>query len=167
MTKNLKEFLEMSIPPLVLQYILIPGSVRACSGISPAFEIVARHYGFEAYTVQVPGHFLNVILTKEGPIEVDLSYIQFSTGGYASRKELQSLLLSIAKNPFKAVRVQPYSDSANLEEQSYPKNMIEETLESFEYYLEDIKLLTKKDPDSIEEYQDIGGFWAPEFGDDI
>lgn len=168
MGQNINAFLNMAIPPLILKYILIPGSVRACSGISPAFAIIARHYGFDAYVVQVPGHFINVVLTDQGPIEVDLSYIQFSLSAYPSRKELNNTLLAVAKDPMRAVKIQEYEGSIErLVESNFPEDMIQEELESFDIDLEEVALLKEKDPDTIELYLETGGFWAPEFGDDM
>lgn len=127
--KDLQIFLQKIVPLLVEKHIIQARAVKACSGISPDFVFYAQKAGFKAFVKRVPGHVKNIVITSDGPIEVDLSYIQFEfcpkytqeNGEEVSnpeRRELERLLDKVKKDPFSAIKVTPLNqeeDESRLE----------------------------------------------------
>ncbi len=98
-------WLEVNAPYVIAAFMLNSRALRVCSGISPAFAEVAAANGWPAVTVSVPRHFKNVILVKEGFVDLDLSAIQFEVCDHNDFKEVARVLRSVARNPFRAIRV--------------------------------------------------------------
>ena len=109
-----KVFLDSLVPKLVHKYLLLSGSMKNCSGISPDFSEIACQAGFPVLTILAPGHQLNLVLTQDGPYMVDLSYIQFTCkheveSDYPTKEERKEILdnyRALYKDPFKAIKVQ-------------------------------------------------------------
>lgn len=127
--KELHRFLEKVVPSLVYTFIVRAHSLKACSGISPAFERVAAKYGLNAPVVNDPqrSHVYNVVRTKDGIYKVDLSAIQFTHRDRIRALEkahphvdhddlhdmaLDAILSEVRKNPFSAVHVERTSEHA-------------------------------------------------------
>jgi len=153
-TQQLLAWLQDAVPAAILQYLILARAVKVCSNVSPAFAIIARHYGFDAYQVAVPGHFYNVILTVEGPVKVDLSDIQFRVCG--TRKDVKQAVKQLVKDPWSAVKIGPYEGPLDeLEEPRIRPDMVGHTIESFQTALGDVKGLRARDPEILEEFEEI------------
>ncbi len=106
-----KTFLDGLVPKLIHKYMLRGASMKVCSGISPDFAEIATQAGFAVITKVKPGHMVNVVLTTEGPYEVDLSYIQYTCNGYDlsdpdTRDEALDTFRELYKDPFKAIKIE-------------------------------------------------------------
>ena len=151
---ELFSWLETAVPAMVLQYIIQSQALKVCSNISPAFAVVARYYDFDAYQVTGNNHFYNVVLTSDGPVEVDLSYIQFSVCGY--RDSIRKAIKDLVKDPWMAVRVRAYEEDLNeLEEPRMRSDAVDATLRGYQQSLNDILGFKLSDPDVIEDYEDL------------
>lgn len=116
---DLDTWLDESVPVLVYNQILCARSVKACSGISPAFVVASRERGFDAYIKRKPGHVVAVVHVKEGWFEVDLSFIQFEAAEladqfasehdpkdpYGERRARAALLDRVEADPFATIKV--------------------------------------------------------------
>ena len=165
---SFQEWFKEALPAIIFQHIIQAKAVKVCSVIAPVFGIIARHHGYEAYVISAPGHFLNVVVTPEGPIEIDLSEIQFRVcdfvgeedvthrDPYGVRKALKKVLRHIIRDPRRAVKIQPYEGSLEvLEEPRVNELYYQHYLDSFESALEDIEALRRKDSEVYELYDDI------------
>lgn len=107
---QLSAFLKEAIPVMVLTGLYRCNSLKVCSGVSPDFTEVACSQGFPTLTISAPGHFYNAVITKDGIILVDLSYIQFSRTTHwddeEGREEVDTLLKKVLHNPFSAVKIE-------------------------------------------------------------
>jgi hypothetical protein len=109
-----RAFLDGLVPKLIHKYLLLSGSMKNCSGISPDFTEIACQAGFPVMTMVVPGHQLNLVLTREGPYSVDLSYIQFTCkhqieSDEPSEEERQEVInnyRALYRDPFRALQTQ-------------------------------------------------------------
>lgn len=168
MTIPFQEWFKEALPAIIFQHIVQAKAVKVCSSISPVFGIIARHYGYEAYVIAAPGHFLNVVITPEGPIEIDLSAIQFkvcdfvtdedvtSRDPYGVKKALKKVLRHVIRDPRRAVKIQPYEGSMEeLQEPRVNDLYYQHYLDSFKSSLEDIEALRRKDPEVYELNEDI------------
>lgn len=103
-------FLDDLLPKLIHKYLIRSGTMKNCSGISSDFSEIAGSAGFPVLTQHVPGHQRNVVLTNEGPLMVDLSYIQFSCNHDWSDKNNQDEViknyLTIYQDPWKAIKIE-------------------------------------------------------------
>lgn len=167
-TLPFQDWFKEALPALIFQHIIQAKAVKVCSGISPIFGIIARNYGYDAYVVSVPGHFFNVVITPEGPIEVDLTAIQFQVcdfvkdddttarDPYGIRKALRRVLRHVIRDPSRAIKIQPYTGSmAVLQIPRVNDAYHQHYLDSFESVLEDVEALRKKDPEIYDLYDDI------------
>ena len=111
-----KSFLDNLVPKLVHKYLILSGSMKNCSGISPDFTEIACQAGFPVLTMLQPGHQLNLVLTQEGPYSVDLSYIQFTCKHQvdsdtdedgSERRAVLENYKALYKDPFKALKIAP------------------------------------------------------------
>jgi hypothetical protein len=111
-----KSFLDALIPKLIHKYILLSGTMKVCSSISPDFAEMAATNGFAVFTEKVPNHFRNVVLTTEGPFAVDLSYIQFlcqwDLRDPSTKKEGLKAYKELRQNPWKAIKIEKLPMSA-------------------------------------------------------
>jgi hypothetical protein len=107
---SFKLFLDNLVPKLVHKYLILSGSMKNCSGISPDFSEIAVQSGFPVLTMIEPGHQLNLVLTTDGPYSVDLSHIQFLCKHEANNKEERQEVLKNYKklydNPFLALKIE-------------------------------------------------------------
>lgn len=103
-------FLDSLVPKLVHKYILLAGTMKNCSGVSPDFAELAAQSGFPVLVQSLPGHQRNVVLTTDGPYAVDLTYIQFvckyDLSDKSARKEVLENYKSLRKDPFKAIKIE-------------------------------------------------------------
>lgn len=165
---SFQEWFKEALPAIIFQHIIQAKAVKVCSVIAPVFGIIARHHGYEVYVIRAPGHFLNVVVTPEGPIEIDLSEIQFRVCDFAGeedvthrdpygvKKALKKILRHIIRDPRRAVKIQPYEGSMEaLEEPRVNELYYQHYLDSFESALEDIEALRRKDPEVYELHDDI------------
>ena len=151
---ELHSWLQDAVPATVLQYLILARAVKVCSNVSPAFAVIARHYGFDAYQVAMPGHFYNVILTADGPVEVDLSDIQFRVCG--DRKGVKQAINQLVRDPWSAVKIGPYEGPmSELEAPRIRPDMIEHTIKSYQIALADVDGLRSRDPETLEDFEDI------------
>jgi len=104
-----KLFLDKLVPKLVHKYLILSGTMKNCSGISPDFSEMAAQAGFPVLTMMEPRHQLNLVLTSDGPYAVDLSYIQFTCKHEAydedDKKEVIENYKSLYNDPFKALKI--------------------------------------------------------------
>lgn len=108
-----KAFLDNLVPKLIHKYLLLSGSMKNCSGISPDFSEIACQAGFPVMTMFDSGHQLNLVLTTEGPYLVDLSYIQFTCKHQIDsdnptedeKREVLNNYRALYKDPFKALKI--------------------------------------------------------------
>jgi hypothetical protein len=110
----LGSFLAHAVPVFAL-YLLEARSLRQCGTMSDQFGAVARHYGFEAYVVAEPGHFLNEVVTSNGIFRIDMTAAQFRDTPYEDR--LREIMSEIVDNPYRAAtfkRIARLSPSARL-----------------------------------------------------
>lgn len=117
------DWFEEALPALIFQHIIQAQAVKVCSSISPIFGVIARRYGYEAYVLPAAGHVLNVVVTPEGPLRVDLSAIQFQICNflrdediteqdpYGTRGSVQRLIRHIIRDPRRAVSIDRYYGS--------------------------------------------------------
>jgi hypothetical protein len=103
-------FLNSIVPKLIHKYMILSGSMKVCSGISPDFAEIACTKGFPVFIDHVPGHVRNILLTKECPYIIDLSYIQFLckhdlNDEYTEEEALESFK-KLYKNPFLAIKIE-------------------------------------------------------------
>lgn len=105
-----KTFLDSLIPKLVHKYLILSGSMKNCSGISPDFAEIGAQAGFPVIVDFSPGHQYNVVLTTEGPYKVDLTYIQFTCNhdwnDDEAREEVMKNYRELYRNPSKAVKIE-------------------------------------------------------------
>lgn len=165
---SFQEWFKEALPALILQHIIQAKAVKVCSGLSPIFGIIARYHGYEAYVVSTPRHFFNVVITPEGPVEIDLSAIQFRVCDfvedsdkthrdlYGVKKALKKVLRHIIRDPRRAVKIQPYEGPMEaLQEPRINDLYYQYYLDSFKSALEDVEALRRRDPDIYELYDDI------------
>lgn len=104
-----KSFIEDVVPPLVLNYLIKSGSLKNCGSISQAFADIAAQNGFPVVVLQLPGHFVDLVMTKSGDFILDLSNIQFRLIGFEGDPEYRTsrteLINEIIDDPFKAISV--------------------------------------------------------------
>lgn len=74
---DLRKLLRETVPFIVHTQMVNARSLKACSSVSPLFEYFAKKGGFIVVTASIPGHFFNVVLTRQSTWRVDLSAIQF------------------------------------------------------------------------------------------
>jgi len=107
-----KSFLDNLVPRLVHKYLLLTGTMKNCSGISPDFAEIGCLAGFPTFVDFAPGHQRNVVLTTDGPYMVDLSYVQFTCNHDLSdpepegRKEALEAYKALYKDPFSALKIE-------------------------------------------------------------
>jgi len=167
-TAPFQEWFKEALPAIIFQHIIQAKAVKVCSSISPIFGVIARYYGYETYVITAPGHKLNVVITPEGPVEIDLSAIQFKVcdfveeedttprDPYGVKKALKRVLRYIIRDPNRAVKIQPYEGPMSvLEEPRVNELYYQYYLDSFKSALEDIEALRRKDPEVYELHDDI------------
>ncbi|MFI5298183.1 MAG: hypothetical protein ACHREM_08805 [Polyangiales bacterium] len=111
---QLGSFLARAVPVFAL-YLIEARSLRQCGTISDQFAAVARHYGFDAYVVAEPGHFMNEVVTSNGIFRIDMTAAQFRDTPYEDN--LRTLLAEIVENPYRAAtfkRIARLSPAARL-----------------------------------------------------
>jgi len=114
--EQLGDFLLEAVPVMVLTHMACAGSVKVCSGISPAFAAVAADRGFAAFVARKPGHVVNVVATRDqGLVEVDLSHIQFELPAYPEEEDVDRVLAKAMENPFAAVKITRLDHEPRLE----------------------------------------------------
>lgn len=183
--KELIEFLKLAVPAFVIRHILRARAVKVCSLISPAFAAVSNHYGFETYVANAPGHYYNVVITSDGPISVDLSYIQFKlnkicndatdgadgheeAGYYEEEKIVGQALKYIAKNPWRAVRIEPYEYSLNaLFEPDINEEAAQREIEIFPKAVKSFQRILAGDQKYIDRLVKHGSEFASYFGKEL
>lgn len=78
---SFEELIQKLIPPLVFEYFVEGASLRSVHRIPISFEIMARQYGFEAYTMINPDNpfcYFNVILIDSKLIKIEyLAYRKY------------------------------------------------------------------------------------------
>jgi len=123
--QDLNKFLHQVVPQLVDRYIIQSQSIKACSSISPAFEVLAKQAGFPTQTEDTGRHVVNYVTTSDGVFRIDLSAIQFDfcpdynvewserdfAGDDPHRVEVQRLLDIVKKDPMQAIDVRSVDDS--------------------------------------------------------
>lgn len=157
-----------ALPAIIFQHIIVARAVKVCSNISPIFGFIARHHGYDAYVLQTPGHVVNVVVTEDGPLLIDLSAIQFKLCDFVSEEDitdwdlygtegaLRKVLRYIIRNPWRAIKVEPYTGSMHILQEPAINSMYQDFyLESFERALETVDALRRKDPSIYEIYDDI------------
>ena len=105
-----KTFLDSLLPKLIHKYMLLSGSMKVCSGISPDFAEIAATNGFPVFVERIPNHMRNILLTIDGPYIIDLSYIQFLckhdlTNPYDREEAIRSYK-ELYKDPNRAIRIE-------------------------------------------------------------
>lgn len=116
---DLDRFLAVAVPAFVHGWLVDKRTVKQCGTVSTDFALVAHREGFRVFVVSVPGHFYNVVMTKDGPVKVDLSACQFEVERGALHdfgpeerdtpeyQEVKDLFARIERDPFSAVRIEP------------------------------------------------------------
>ena len=157
--EELFRWLKGAVPALVLQYLIRAYAVKVCSNVSPAFAVVARDYGFMAYQATGINHFYNVVLTSDGPIKIDLSYIQFSICG--DRASVRKAIKELVRNPWAAVRIEPYEGQMHeLGEPRMREDMVATTIDAYRQALDDVLGLRLGDPEILDDYEDLYPYLA-------
>lgn len=112
-------WLKEAVPVIVRAKIVNSRAVKSCSTVSPAFAKASVERGFPVFVRRVPGHVVNVALTLDGPVQVDLSHAQFKLpkiadqldwddkDPYGERRATAQILDEIKSNPFSTVEVKP------------------------------------------------------------
>lgn len=100
--RELDELLTEVVPVLVHRFMINSGAVKVCGAISDAFGSIARERGFDVVVADRPNHYVNEILTTDGPYEVDLSAIQFEC---VDDTDVPAALRRLTEDPYSAIHV--------------------------------------------------------------
>lgn len=167
-SKKFEDWFAEVLPAIIFQHIVLSRAVKVCSSISPIFAMIARHYGYQAYVLAVPGHYMNVVITEKGPLQIDLSAIQFKLGEFVREEDITDFdpygvdeaidraIRFIIRNPWRAIRIQNYHGSVEiLREPEINDYFRQYYLDSFENSLRTVDWLRQKDPKTLEVFSDI------------
>lgn len=144
---DLIAFLKEWVPAMVYRYMIVARTTKSCSSISPAFAEFASTKGFPTFVYHMPGHQVNVILTADGPIQVDLSAIQFEfcpqDDWDDEEEEKLRLVEKVKQNPFSAIKVTKWDGDLS---RLMPQSPTNPEYKMLGYPIEDIPKAKKRAP---------------------